>query len=227
MKYLLLCLLTSFTVSTHAIRHVGSGGGHAEDKVLLFYEGLDWWIKGCKNSLTLCAPNSSEDLSYIFSNTSEFLKQNLVISFNAKDKIFKHCDSNHLFISNDTLYVDDKVAKKDNELFHILLNEIMNCLGAQNSIALNFKIQPQYKVITNLNIAMIKGDNYDLIVSDNENQNLTNEILEKINIQSFKIRFYNSSQIVIDSAKGSYILSFNRSGIKVLFSVHSYVDVDL
>lgn len=120
MRISLLSLILTVTSSAFAVRHVGTGGGEAELKVLAMANSLPIWSQACNQNAQICWKQKvAVALPQLTAVTLQFIDEKLEGA---------QCVGSTLKISRADLYeADEKTPKVENELADVLVQSLANC----------------------------------------------------------------------------------------------------
>lgn len=178
--------LILFCLNSLAIRHVGNGGGDAEMLLLKQYPTVPFWLKVCQENQMVCPAFFSLDRFEL-------------ISFVASEDKVQDCNQNTLFISNESLYLNQSTAKSELGVFNELLGVLNKCLYNQTLAAtINVDVRPQFLMQPSNGVAVLKGLSRDYFVSTLSEENLNYMVQKKANCENIKfLRVWSKNPLAV------------------------------
>lgn len=158
-------------LNAHAIRHVGSGGGDAENKILEMMELFPVWL----DALDLQGPELTVSQKKLLSS----LKVQFVNPENNKGSV--------LYIPSDSLYESDHFTTKSEEDLVILLGAaISKKIQVQIPLSAPIAFSPLGKGLPWGGAVVFKGLRSDFLFSRNSKKNLNLELSQKMACSSYR-----------------------------------------
>lgn len=179
----------TFTIAMNclAIRVVGNGGGEAELKLQQQYESLSVWIKLCSENIDVCfldAQAGAANLNRIVKRYQQIRE----IQFTNQTELPQNGSLDTLFISHESLYIDDKTPKTDLLIFQEGLSKLVN--GPQATAE---KSDLGIRQVANgtrhprLKVAFLKAESNDLLLTLESKQNLHQELSQAIRSSTYQV----------------------------------------
>lgn len=193
-KFILLFSLLLITQVSLGIRSVGNGGGEAEMKALSQFETLPLWLKFCKENIQLCFKNHRDSNSKLNAIDSILNKQQITfLKFvNKADYsspiIQNELNSYTLILTHESLYIDNRFSKSENEIFLVLVNQILNIENVRIQINEDdILLTPKGFFQSEQLVGVLQSTKSDYLISLQDSINLHKELSQKFNIHRYKI----------------------------------------
>lgn len=199
-KLIVLIVLSSVSLCSFAQRTTGDGGGEAEMTLLKQFEYLPLWLRFCENNSEKCiASSNSRDLINQINNTKNNFRITRLQFVNAADyklALEKDGSENQLILTHESLYFQD-VPKESNELFKLMLNQILRIQSNKSILTSDIVLLPLGYTHPNKLISVLEAQNQDYVLTLYNQQNIHAELFERNGVKNYKIISKTSSGYLI------------------------------
>jgi hypothetical protein len=172
MKTYLFLAVMLLGFNSFAIRHIGPGGGDAENIVLRMADNLPAWSKACQENKGFC------EVPFLAKPLIEFEGDAMAESI---------CENSTVIIPIDLLYVGDKTPKNNYELAAILVQAVYRCQFPEKKRTSLLRLLPLGKSLPGTSVSAFEGKQTDVLVSLRAPQSLHQELLKQTTCSNYRV----------------------------------------